>query len=131
MRKSKSFDGLLAQIRTSTVCAPHLVLGPRPILRGRPSARLLIISQYSHPTASLGADTRRGCVPIENIKRCFVFRVLSIISRWHSACTHYIFVCGHKTDTRTPDGAPRDKRQAHRQDHPKPGAAGHRESALL
>jgi uracil-DNA glycosylase len=42
---SKSFDDLLAEIRACTVCAPHLRLGPRPILRGRPSARLLIISQ--------------------------------------------------------------------------------------
>ena len=45
MRKSKSFNGLLAQIRACAVCAPHLPLGPRPVLRGRPSARLLIISQ--------------------------------------------------------------------------------------
>ena len=41
----QSFDRLLAQIRACTVCAPHLPLGPRPVLRGRPSARLLIISQ--------------------------------------------------------------------------------------
>jgi len=27
------------------VCAPHLPFGPRPIVRGRPAARLLIISQ--------------------------------------------------------------------------------------
>jgi len=45
MRKSKSVDGLLAEIRACTVCSPYLALGPRPILRGRPSARLLIISQ--------------------------------------------------------------------------------------
>jgi uracil-DNA glycosylase len=45
MRKSKSFDGLLAEIRACTVCAPYLVLGPRPILRGQRSAGLLIISQ--------------------------------------------------------------------------------------
>ena len=42
---NKSFAGLLAEIRACIVCAPHLALGPRPILRGRPSARLLIISQ--------------------------------------------------------------------------------------
>jgi uracil-DNA glycosylase len=40
-----AFDRLLAEIRACTICAPHLPLGPRPILRGRPSARLLIISQ--------------------------------------------------------------------------------------
>jgi len=42
---SEAFDSLLAQVRACTVCAPHLPLGPRPVLRGRPSAQLLIISQ--------------------------------------------------------------------------------------
>ena len=42
---SDAFDRLVAEIRVCAVCAPHLPLGPRPILRGRPSARLLIISQ--------------------------------------------------------------------------------------
>jgi uracil-DNA glycosylase len=45
MSDSKAFGRLVAEIRTCTVCAPHLPLGPRPIIRGRPSARLLIISQ--------------------------------------------------------------------------------------
>lgn len=40
-----AFDRLLAEIRACTLCASHLPLGPRPVLRGRPSARLLIISQ--------------------------------------------------------------------------------------
>jgi uracil-DNA glycosylase len=40
-----NFDRLLSEIRACAVCAPHLPLGPRPIFRGRPSARLLIISQ--------------------------------------------------------------------------------------
>ena len=31
--------------RACTLCEPDLPLGPRPVLRGRPSARLLIISQ--------------------------------------------------------------------------------------
>lgn len=39
------FDRLVRDIRACQVCAPHLPLGPRPILRGRPSARVLIISQ--------------------------------------------------------------------------------------
>ena len=39
------FDDLIQNIRKCKVCAPHLPLGPRPILRGRSSARLLIISQ--------------------------------------------------------------------------------------
>ncbi len=42
---SDAFDSLLAEIRACTICAPHLPLGPRPIVRGRGSARLLIISQ--------------------------------------------------------------------------------------
>jgi uracil-DNA glycosylase len=42
---SEGFDRLLAEVRACTLCAPHLPLGPRPILRGRPSARLLIVSQ--------------------------------------------------------------------------------------
>jgi uracil-DNA glycosylase len=42
---SEAFDRLLAEVRACTVCAPHLPRRPRPVLRGRPSARLLIISQ--------------------------------------------------------------------------------------
>jgi uracil-DNA glycosylase len=40
-----AFSRLLAEVRACTICAPHLPLGPRPIVRGWPSARLLIISQ--------------------------------------------------------------------------------------
>jgi uracil-DNA glycosylase len=40
-----AFARLVAEIRACTYCRAHLPLGPRPILRGRPSARLLIISQ--------------------------------------------------------------------------------------
>jgi len=39
------FDHLIEYSRSCSVCAPFLPLGPRPIVRGRPSARLLIISQ--------------------------------------------------------------------------------------
>ncbi len=39
------FDELLVRIRACTKCAPYLPLGPNPIVRGRPSARLLIVSQ--------------------------------------------------------------------------------------
>ncbi len=42
---SESFQDLVTEIRACVVCAPNLPLGPRPILRGTPSARLLIISQ--------------------------------------------------------------------------------------
>src|SRR5262249_6664859 len=39
------FDKLLENVKKCRVCSPHLPLGPRPVLRGRPAARLLIISQ--------------------------------------------------------------------------------------
>ena len=35
----------MAEVRACTICAADLPLGPRPVLRGLPSARLLIISQ--------------------------------------------------------------------------------------
>jgi len=40
-----AFDRLIAEVRACTRCAGELPLGPRPVVRGRPSARLLIISQ--------------------------------------------------------------------------------------
>ncbi len=40
-----SLDKLFAEIRDCTVCAQHLPLGPRPVVRGLLSARLLIVSQ--------------------------------------------------------------------------------------
>jgi uracil-DNA glycosylase len=43
--KDHAFTALLAEIRACTLCAPYLPLGPRPIVRGLPSARLLVISQ--------------------------------------------------------------------------------------
>jgi uracil-DNA glycosylase len=36
---------LLAEIRACTLCRAHLPLGPRPVVRGAATARLLIISQ--------------------------------------------------------------------------------------
>ncbi|MBV8121409.1 MAG: uracil-DNA glycosylase family protein [Alphaproteobacteria bacterium] len=42
---AEDLDRLLAEIRSCRVCAAHLPLGPRPVVRGRPTARLLIISQ--------------------------------------------------------------------------------------
>jgi uracil-DNA glycosylase len=38
-------DRLFAEIRACRRCAAELPLGPRPVIRGRPSARLLVISQ--------------------------------------------------------------------------------------
>ena len=40
-----AFDDLLAEVRSCTRCAAVLPLGPRPVVRGRPKARLLIVSQ--------------------------------------------------------------------------------------
>ena len=40
-----AFDRFIGEIHACTLCEPDLPLGPRPVLRGRPSARLLIISQ--------------------------------------------------------------------------------------
>ena len=40
-----AFDRLMAEVRACTVCAAHLPLGARPVLRGFAGARLLIISQ--------------------------------------------------------------------------------------
>lgn len=39
------FDALLAEVSACTRCAAQLPLGPRPVVRLRPSARLLIIGQ--------------------------------------------------------------------------------------
>lgn len=36
---------LLARVRACRLCAAHLPLGPRPVVRARPQARLLIIGQ--------------------------------------------------------------------------------------
>lgn len=44
-RSLSRFDALLAEIRRCQVCAEALAHGPRPVLRGRPSARLLIVGQ--------------------------------------------------------------------------------------
>ena len=38
-------SALLREIRACRVCARHLPLGPRPVLRANPSARLLLIGQ--------------------------------------------------------------------------------------
>ena len=40
-----AFDALAAEISACRRCAGELPLGPRPLFRGRPSARLLIVSQ--------------------------------------------------------------------------------------
>jgi uracil-DNA glycosylase len=45
MTLATDFDRLLAEIRGCTRCAGELPNGARPLLRGRPAARLLIVSQ--------------------------------------------------------------------------------------
>jgi uracil-DNA glycosylase len=39
------FQALLAEVRACRICAEHLPLGPRPILRASQEARLLVIGQ--------------------------------------------------------------------------------------
>ncbi|PWR23698.1 uracil-DNA glycosylase family protein [Zavarzinia compransoris] len=41
----QAFDDLLAEIRACRLCAADLPAGPRPVVRGRPGARLLIVGQ--------------------------------------------------------------------------------------
>lgn len=38
-------EALMGEARACTICAAHLPLGPRPVIRGRASARLMITSQ--------------------------------------------------------------------------------------
>ncbi|MDF1586551.1 uracil-DNA glycosylase family protein [Marinimicrococcus flavescens] len=38
-------ENLLAKIRACTACAAHLPLGPRPVVRASPTARVLIVGQ--------------------------------------------------------------------------------------
>jgi uracil-DNA glycosylase len=42
--KTQDLPKLLAEIRACKACAADLPLGPRPIVRGEASARLLIVS---------------------------------------------------------------------------------------
>lgn len=41
----QDLDALLAEVRGCRVCEAHLPLGPRPVLRARATARLLIVGQ--------------------------------------------------------------------------------------
>ena len=45
MASQEDFARLIGEIRGCVHCAAYLPLGPRPIVRGSPSARLLVISQ--------------------------------------------------------------------------------------
>jgi uracil-DNA glycosylase len=45
MTTQTELDALLREVRACTVCAADLPLGPRPVLRGAVTARLMIISQ--------------------------------------------------------------------------------------
>jgi uracil-DNA glycosylase len=43
--EERALARVLGEARACRVCAKHLPLGPRPVLRGRASARLLVLSQ--------------------------------------------------------------------------------------
>ena len=62
-QRGSGFDRLLAEIRACRRCERDLPLGPRPVLRGRPAARLLVVSQAPgsrvHDTG-LSFDDRSG-----------------------------------------------------------------------
>ena len=45
MSAAPTLPGLLKEARACRVCAAHLPLGPRPVVRMKPGARLLIIGQ--------------------------------------------------------------------------------------
>ena len=45
MNVTESLESLLARVRACRLCEAHLPLGPRPVLRARASARLLIVGQ--------------------------------------------------------------------------------------
>ena len=63
MKVSEELDLLLSQIRRCKVCEDHLPLGPRPVLRARNSARLLIVGQAPgtkvHPSGTPRNDPSR------------------------------------------------------------------------
>jgi len=40
-----ALEALLTEIRACTICAAHLPLGPRPVLRAKATARLMIVGQ--------------------------------------------------------------------------------------
>jgi uracil-DNA glycosylase len=44
-RDSDTLDTLLAEVRACRLCEQHLPLGPRPVLRARETARLLVVGQ--------------------------------------------------------------------------------------
>ena len=45
MSENKNFAALVSEVRTCTICAAHLPLGPRPIVQIHPAARILIAGQ--------------------------------------------------------------------------------------
>ena len=44
-QEERALARVLREARACTLCAPHLPLGPRPVLRGHATARLLVLSQ--------------------------------------------------------------------------------------
>lgn len=44
-RGAPTLEALLAEVRGCALCAPHLPLGPRPVLQAAPGARILVAGQ--------------------------------------------------------------------------------------
>ena len=73
MTSALELDRLLAEVAGCTVCAPHLPLGPRPILQIGAGARLLIagqapgrrVHQRGVPFDDLAGDTLRAWLGLE------------------------------------------------------------------
>ena len=42
---NRTFPQLLREVRACTICDAHLPLGPRPVVKGKLSARIMIIGQ--------------------------------------------------------------------------------------
>ena len=45
----EALPALLRRVRACTLCAPHLPLGPRPVLQAAASARILVAGQAPGP----------------------------------------------------------------------------------
>jgi uracil-DNA glycosylase len=76
MSPQDALDALLREIRACTVCAAHLPLGPRPVVRGHAGARILLASQAPgtrvHETGlsfnDRSGDVLRGWLGIDRAK---------------------------------------------------------------
>ena len=67
---ANSLEEILAEARACTICAEHLPLGPRPVVRAGVTSRLVIIGQAPgtrvHETGSaVGRSQRRSSARLD------------------------------------------------------------------